>query len=269
MSWEVEGVPPPEGWEKFLKSIRMNAPIFPIVQPRARQERAQRAGRAINVASAASDGLNLPGPVGTAVTVAGAVAGVAGENDASSMAGSLGNSAFDAGVGHFAGQVVSGAGAAVGGLLGLLRGADQALDRTDQMVDYLGVTTGFVTTLARTCASEIRRSSSDVYPPASIVPSYIERSGTLYTHYRRQLFERGYWKAQRMCVSLNQIRVESGSTLAKQGMTHLAMLTRRISRDASNDDAIRMRAEEIIVRDILGFNMTQRRRQLMEWANAA
>lgn len=211
--------------------------------------------------SALADGLgaSVPGPVGSAV-------GLATSSSADQAASGLVDTGLSSGAAHLLG---SAAGPYVGGLIMLVRGFHQSLDRGDQMSTYLLGISGFTTTLARATVGAMRDELPYVAPPMPRVPQYIERMGDLFSASRRHWFEDGYARAARVLREMDEERPTSGDHHSKRCLIHLGMQTNQTARFAQDDWRIRQLVEEILFTRILHIDLNRQREQLRRWANSA
>ena len=261
MSFNMTRMPPPDHWDRFLRLIRHHAPRMPAVGSTRRERDLRTAGTTATVVSAAADGLGaaIPGAVGIA-------AGVATSSSADQAVNGLADTGLSAGAAHVLGAE---AGPIVGGLIMLVRGLHQSLDRGDQMKTYLLGISGFTTTLARATVGAMRDSTRYVNPPMPRVPQYIERTGALFSASRRRWFEDGYERVARVLRVMDEVRPTRGDHYSKQCLIHLGMQTNQTAQRAENDWRLRQRVEEIILTRLLRIDLNRQREQLRRWANAA
>jgi hypothetical protein len=138
-------------WKRYIATISKNAPEYPIVGATAFQLNQQAANRVSSVCSSLLDGLGrgLPPHVSLALGLATASDG-AGRRDA----------VVDAAIAWGASTLFGAASAAtIGGVVALLRGGYQSLDRSLQIIAYSNQLVGYVSTFA----ASARATAADRY----------------------------------------------------------------------------------------------------------
>lgn len=249
-------------YSRFCSIVRQKAPRCPI-QPttRADNQRAQ-AGRAASLISALVDGLAVAIP-GAAYVDAAVQAATADSPEGAVNAGV--DSAATAGAGFaFEGA----AGPLVGGAIMLMRGTGQALERHDQVVTYLLGLGAFVNCLARSSMDAVNTSLPHPQMPRPIVPPYIERTGDLFSRWRRRAWNAGYWKVNEVFREIDTHRPVRGESYSKQCLIHLAVQAGHLGGRAEGHH-LRVRFERHILSNILAANARADGNELRRWANAA
>lgn len=246
---------------RFVSIVRRRAPECPI-QPETRaQETRAEAGRAATLVSALADGLrvSIPGGAATSVVVSGATA-----NSGPDVANAAVDTAVSTGAGIALGAE---AGPLVGGVLMVMRGSHQALERSDQVVTYLLGIGGYVNCLARSAINAVNSSQRHISLPTPIAPSYVERMGDLFSRWRRQAWNAGYWRVNEVIREIDNLRPVQGDLYSKQCLIQLAMEAGHRGGRAEGF-RIRIRCEDYIMNQILSTNMRAQANALRRWANA-
>lgn len=248
-------------YARFVSVVRRKAPECPIQPQTPAQESRAQAGRAATLFFALADGLNVPIPGGLATSVA--VSGATANSGAD-----VANGAVDSAVSTGAGTVLGPeAGPLVGGVLMVMRGSYQALERSDQVVTYLLGIGGFVNCLARSAIQAVNSPQRYSSLPTPIVPAYVERMGDLFSRWRRQAWHAGYWKVNDVIREIDNLRPVQGDLYSKQCLIQLALEAGHRGGRAEGF-RIRMRCEDYIVNQILATNMRAQANALRRWANA-
>lgn len=246
---------------RFVSVVRRRAPECPIQPQTSAQETRSQAGRAANLLSALADGLGpgVPGGAATSMVVSGATA-----NSGADVA----NAAVDTAVSSGAAAALGAeAGPLVGGVLMIMRGSHQALERSDQVVTYLLGVGGYVNCLARSAMHAVNSPQRHISLPTPIVPPYVERMGDLFSSWRRQAWHSGYWKVNGVIQEIDNLRPVQGDLYSKQCLIQLALEAGHRGGRAEGF-RIRMRLEDYIVNRILATNMRAQATALRRWANA-
>lgn len=261
MTMDFTSMPPPEHWERFVRQVQRRVPPMPETGMSERDRSLTTAGTVATMISAAGDGLgaNVPGPVGAA-------AGVATATSAEGVVNSL----FDSAATSVAAATMGAeAGPFVGGFLMLARGTHQSLDRSDQMVAYLLGMAGYTTTLARCAVAALREATPYLRMPMPQVPSYVERTGDLYSDTRRGWFVAGYERAARVVREMDTVRPTSGDHYSKRCFIHLGMQSNMTGGEFSDAWRIRQRVEQYVFRNMLYIDLDRQREELRRWAASA
>lgn len=246
---------------RFVSLVRRRAPECPI-QPETRTQRVRsEAGQAATLVSALADGLqvSIPGGAATSMVVSGATA-----NSGADVANAAVDTAVTSGAGIALGAE---AGPLVGGVLMVMRGSHQALERSDQVVTYLLGIGGYVNCLARSAIDAVNSSQRHIRMPTPIVPSYVERMGDLFSRWRRQAWHAGYWKVNEVIREIDNLRPVQGDLYSKQCLIQLALEAGHQGGRAEGF-RIRVRCEDYIVNHILSTNMRAQANALRRWANS-
>lgn len=252
-------------YRRFVSIVRRRAPASPIEpQTRAQQTRS-RAGRAATMGSAFADGLGVSVPGGALASAATSMAlSGATANSGSDVA----NAAVDTAVTTSAGVALGAeAGPLVGGVIMLMRGSHQALERSDQVVSYLLGMGGYVNCLARSALDAVNSPRRHIRLPTPIVPSYVERMGDIYSRWRRQAWHAGYWKVNDVIGEIDNLRPTQGDLYSKQCLIQLALEAGHLGGRAEGF-RIRVRCENYILNQILSANMNDQANALRRWANS-
>lgn len=261
MTEDFRHFPPPEHWDRFVRLVQTRAPTAPITVMSARERALATAGAVTTVVSAGADGAGAGAP-----PMVGVITGIATSSDADAVIDSL----IDAGISEGAAHVLGGeAGPLVGGLIMLVRGTHQALDRTDQMVTYLLGMSGFTNTLARCAIAALREPTPYLRMPMPQVPSWVERTGDLYSGTRREWFIAGYDRARDVVREVDTVHPTSGDHYSKRCFTHLGMQSNMTGHDARDDWRLRQAVERYLMRTVLGIDLEHQREVLRRWAGAA
>ena len=250
----------PEQYSRFVSLVRENAPRFPIASETSLEHDRAAAGRALSAVQALADGLgvDIPGPVGVAVSAVTA-------NSAGDFANSMVDTAASIGGQRLLGGA---AGPFIGGLTMLARGAFQSLDRSDAMVRYLLGSGGYTNTLSRCCISAINDRVPYTRLPDPPIPDFVLRTGDIYSDWRRQAYMAGYNAAANVFRKIDEVRPTSGDHYSKSCLIHIVVQTNQTGEHAAGNWRLRRACEQIIVRDMLSLNLRQRAEQLRRWANS-
>lgn len=255
MTWQHEA---PPHWSRFLSLVKTNCPEMPQTAQSSIQRNRQAASRAYSCLGTLVSALghSMPEGMGTAVTVATA------DDPGSALQSIAESEALSAAFGSGASGLIVGNGIAV------LRGAYQALDRSDQMVSYLLGITAYTTTLSRMCIGAMRSSVPYTRPPEPIVPDYIMRLGDLYSSWRRAAFSRGYEAACGVVREMDTVTPVSDQRghYSKQALLYIFLQTGMTGEHPDMDWRARRRCEDIILRRILVANLIEQRNDLRRWA---
>lgn len=255
------GFAPPAHYDRFVSLIRSNAPRFPIESETQLQRDRAAAGQALNALQALADGLNISIP--TAVGIAGSAATAnSGEDLAHAM---IDTAITEGGTAMLGGE----AGPFIGGALMLARGTHQSLTRTDAMVRYLLGNAGLTNTLSRLCVAAMRDPVPYTVMPNPPIPDFARRSGDLFSGWRQEAYMAGFNATRRIIQQLDSLRPTSGDHYSKRCLIHIGIRTGFTGRFRQDDWRVRVRCEQIIIRDILALNLRERAERLRRWANAA
>lgn len=257
---------PPTHWSTFCRSVQSQAPEFPLVQPTIAQSRVNTANQAIGLILTilTAAGVDVPDRIGQAATAAGIQA-----------AADLGHAVVDEAAGRAVGGLMgSSAGMAPGMIvsngIAVLRGAVQAVGRSDEMEEYLQQIIAYVQTLARTALRAQRDADHFVRLPEPMIPQDVEAGGGAYNARLRGGYRRGYIRLNEVIRTLDNYRDPSSADwTSKQCFVHLYLMGNRflsLPQDRSHSWRVRARIEAYVVSDILSRNLLQERERLRRWA---
>lgn len=255
----------PAHWDTFRRAINAEAPAFPLPAPDPTVERIDQANRSITFITTILSASGVPVP--SMVDYASAVAGTHSPSD-------LANSGIDIVAGRAVESFVgAGGGIApvmiVGNGINVLRGALQALIRTDEMADFLQQIIAYCQTLARTAILATRESVPYVRLPEPIVPADMEASGSVYNGRLRGGYIRGYNRVNTVIREVDVLRPISGDWYSKRNFLHLYLQGNpglALPQDPSHSWRVRARIEAYVVGHILGRDLANERERLRRWA---
>lgn len=248
-------------WDLFTEKIRNNAYRLPIpprtsTANRARIAAGQGAGVGLTLVDGLGDGLARVNPVvGTAIGVATApdAQGAIDSVTDGMMVSWLGNSAR---LGAEGGMVFA-------GLLMILRGTAQSLDRHEQAMRYTLGMLGYVSTLSRACAM-FDENPRQLRFASPLVPDYIARRGAVHSDNRERKFKAGSDKMKQILRAYDRSApARNGLTPARNGIAEIILRS-----DGMGRRNLRANCEDYIYKRIIKVNMNQVSERLRRWANS-
>ncbi len=262
MTFPIE---PPPHWPRFLQLVHDNAPVIPDTgQTEAQRDRAA-AAQALGVITTllGALGVNIPDAADVVIT-GGGIAGT------SSSGADVASGIADAAVGRVVTGFAGGpAGLIVGNGIAVLRGAIQAIQRSDAMVTYLLGTSGYVQTLARLAIKATRDPVPYLSMPDPVVPDYAASDGSLYSSWRRGTYSAGFERARRVKESIDEVRPVEGDHYSKRIFIHVYLqgnTNLHLPQEGNGSWRVRIAIEDYILRQILVRDLARQRERLRRWA---
>jgi hypothetical protein len=247
---DVLGRPIERQWARFVTEIRARAKSLPAGSAdhhrRARNETNTAISLGQTLLSAA--GVSIPKVVDISI--------------AANTANSPGDFIQGQAEGAVTGRVGGLGGPIVGNFWNILKGTNQALQRSSQMVEYLLFIGGYVDSLARCCVAALRDPVPYTRPPITqITDGQVQASA-----WKRRAWNAGVQATASVIAAIDNIRPTHGDHYSKRCFIQLARQVQPYVTQAWW--RLRVDTERYILGNILDLQMQSLRNRLRRWANS-